>query len=131
MLARARLLTALALALALVVAACGSDDGGAPTGSTCPDGSTLTYESFGAQFMDDYCTRCHSSELTGEDRNGAPLNHDFDTLAGVLAVADHIDEEAAAGPDSVNTAMPPRAPKPTEEERRQLGEWLACEVARQ
>jgi uncharacterized membrane protein len=126
--ARTRLL---ALAAAIALAACGSDDHGGPTGSTCPEGSTLSYETFGQEFMDAYCTRCHASDLTGDDRNGAPLNHDFDTKAGILAVADHIDEQAAAGPDNVNTAMPPRAPKPTEEERRQLGEWLACELARQ
>jgi uncharacterized membrane protein len=126
--ARTRLL---ALATAIALAACGSSDEGGPTGSTCPEDSTLSYESFGQEFMDAYCTRCHASDLTGDDRNGAPLNHDFDTKAGILAVADHIDEQAAAGPDNVNTAMPPRAPKPTEEERRQLGEWLACELARQ
>jgi cytochrome c5 len=130
MLARTGLI---AVAILLSAAACGGGDEehGEPTGATCPEGSTLTYESFGAQFMEDYCTRCHDSALTGEDRNGAPLDHDFDTLAGVLAVADHIDEYAAAGPNAVNTLMPPRAPSPSEEQRRQLGEWLACELARQ
>ncbi len=39
---------------------------------------------------------------------------------------DDIDTIAAAGPDAVNTEMPPDTPAPTEEERRKLGEWLAC-----
>ena len=76
--------------------------------------------------MDAYCTRCHSSELHGEDRNGAPLFHDFDTEMGILVVAGHIDEWAAAGPDATNRLMPPDGDTPTDDERRQLGEWLAC-----
>jgi hypothetical protein len=40
--------------------------------------------------------------------------------------SEHIDEQAAAGPDHVNTSMPPSGPRPSEAERRQLGEWLAC-----
>ena len=38
---------------------------------------------------------------------------------------------AAAGPDAVNTLMPPDGDKPTEEQRRQLGQWLACATANQ
>jgi uncharacterized membrane protein len=80
--------------------------------------------------MDNYCTRCHSSTLTGAARNGAPIGHDFDTFDGVLKVAEHIDEYAAAGPAAVNTLMPPSNPTPSEAERHQLGEWLACETAK-
>lgn len=103
---------------------------GIATLSTCPPSSELTYESFGQGFMELYCTRCHSSTLSGADRNDAPIGHDFDTLGGIVAVAEHIDEYAAAGPAGTNTAMPPSSPAPSEEERRRLGEWLACEVAR-
>lgn len=112
------------LLLSVVLAACGSEGG--PTGTVCPQASTLTYDNFGKQFMDTYCIRCHSSALTGNDRFGAPRGHDYDTLAGVQAMPEHIDETSAAGPDAVNTAMPPGAPFPSESERRQLGEWLAC-----
>lgn len=99
---------------------------GAPTGATCPPGSTLTYNNFGKQFMQSYCTRCHSSELTGAARHGAPSFHDFDTLSGIKAVSDHIDETAAAGPSSVNESMPEDGTQPTLMERQQLGEWIAC-----
>lgn len=116
---------------ALVCALLGcSDAEPTPTGSACPPDSTLTYENFGQAFMEAYCTRCHSSELQGADREGAPEYHDFDTLFGVVAVADHVDEWAAAGPDAVNELMPPDGDRPTNEERYQLGEWLACEVER-
>ena len=124
-------------AIALLVVAglaggCGGDEPpelfGPPTESVCPDGSTLTYESFGKPFMEAYCTRCHSSELTGEDRNGAPSFHDFDTLFGIDAVHEHIDETTAIGPAAENRAMPPAAPRPSDEERAQLGEWIACDM---
>lgn len=101
---------------------------GPPTESVCPEGSTLSWESFGQEFMAEYCTRCHSSELMGDARQGAPLYHDFDTLMGVLVVADHVDRKAAAGPAATNELMPISAPVPTLEERQQLGEWLACEI---
>jgi len=52
--------------------------------------------------------------------------HDFDTLFGIKVVFDRIDETTAAGPVAINTRMPPDAPGPSLEERRQLGEWPAC-----
>lgn len=124
---RALALGALLLASQMGHGGCGEEEiFGDPTGSTCPQGSTLTYNNFGAAFMGQYCTRCHSSELTGAARNGAPSFHDFDTLAGIKAVSDHIDETAAAGPASTNEGMPEDGAKPTLMERQQLGEWIAC-----
>lgn len=119
------------LVLLVAAGACGDPDGseseGGPTGSVCPDDSTLTYETFARDFMAQYCTRCHGSGVSGSARNGAPSDHDFDTLEGLRAThVDHIDEGAAAGPERVNTGMPPSGPRPSEAERRQLGEWLAC-----
>lgn len=99
---------------------------GPPTQARCPTGSPLTYASFGQPFMEAYCTRCHASTLHGAQRMGAPSFHDFDTLYGIKAVPDHIDETTAAGPAATNTAMPPGGPAPSAAERAQLGEWLAC-----
>lgn len=99
---------------------------GPPTQTACPEISTLTYGTFGEQFMTQYCTRCHSSQLKGADRNGAPEFHDYDTVGGVRSVADHIDQTAASGPAATNTSMPIGAPQPTDEERRKLAEWIAC-----
>lgn len=122
------------LMLALVFAslmACDEheDSEGMSTGAVCPTSNPPTYESFGRSFMESYCTRCHSSTLSGAARNGAPTGHDFDTELGVLAVAEHVDENAAAGPNGTNEIMPPSGPRPTLEERKQLGAWLACELA--
>lgn len=101
-------------------------DIGPDTGAECPTDSALTYDTFGKMFMEDYCTRCHSSTLSGNARNGAPPGHDFDSLAGIQAVSEHIDQFAGAGPDAVNIEMPPTNPKPSQGEREMLGEWLAC-----
>jgi cytochrome c5 len=99
---------------------------GPPTQSTCPTGSTLTFANFGQTFMTNYCTRCHSSELSGAARNGAPKFHDYETLSGVKSVSDHIDQTSASGPAATNNAMPPSGPFPTDDERKKLGEWIAC-----
>ena len=98
-----------------------------PTGSICPTVSSLTYENFGRDFMSRYCGECHTSTLTSARRQGAPGDHNFDTIPGIKALLPHIDTAAAAGPVASNTAMPPTgSPAPTEEERKQLGEWIAC-----
>lgn len=111
-----------AIGCALWLAACSSE-----SGATCPPGSTLTYTSFAKGFVDTYCVRCHSSQLAGEEaRQKAPEGVDYDTHDGVRANADKIDERAAAGPDSINDSMPPDGALPTEEDRRRLGEWIAC-----
>ena len=124
----------LALAFVLVagLASCGDDDHAherKASGAVCPPGSTLTYDTYGRSFMQSYCTRCHSSGIMGEARQGAPADHNFDSLRNIVVFADHIDQHAAAGPDATNADMPPSDPKPTDDERRKLGEWLACESA--
>lgn len=138
----------LVLAIAFTcTAACSS--GGIPTGTTCADPdpatgtTTLTWENFGSDFMAKYCINCHSSDLTRSQRNGAPIFHDFDSLLGVLQVANHVDEQAGSGPDATNTSMPPErcptvkggaldhaCPQPTMQERINMAQWLACERLR-
>lgn len=108
---------------------CGGDHGielGPPTGAECPPASTLTYASFGQAFMEDYCLRCHSSAVTGPDREGAPFDHNFDTIAEIRAFAGHIDGMAGSGPDATNDQMPPDGDTPTLAEREMLAQWLAC-----
>lgn len=110
----------------LALVGCSDSIWGPPTQSTCPNDSTLTYESFGRPFMTKYCIKCHDSAKVGAERHGAPSFHDFDTLFGIMAVSEHIDETTAAGPAAVNDGMPDEGPFPTLMERRQLGEWIAC-----
>lgn len=104
---------------------------GPPTETVCPPNSTLNYTNFGKPFMESFCTRCHDSAKTGDQRMGAPKYHDYDTLFGVKAVADHIDETAAAGPKGTNDSMPQDGAKPSLAERQMLGEWIACLIAKQ
>lgn len=117
-----------AAVLALALAACSDPLFGPPTESVCPPTSTLTWDNFGQSFMTRYCTDCHSSQLMGAARHGAPSFHDFDTASGVRAVRVHIDETTAGGPAAINRSMPTDGDKPTDDERRQLGEWLACDA---
>jgi len=139
-------LVILGFILGFMLAACtNSAPPPAPTGTVCPDPdpNTLTWDNFGQKFMADYCTMCHASSIPRAQRNGAPLYHDFDTLRGVLQVADHIDEEAGSGPAAHNSAMPPNqcpsvpggplnrdCAEPTEAERTNLAMWIACETLR-
>ena len=111
-----------------VLAGCPQDSiWGPPTETMCPPGGTsLTYTDFGKPFMEKYCTRCHSSELVGSARKGAPSFHDFDTLFGIKAVSGHIDETTGSGPAATNTGMPPDGAKPTKAEREMLSQWIAC-----
>jgi uncharacterized membrane protein len=101
-------------------------DVGPATGATCPDGSTLTYDNFGKEFMTKYCTTCHGEQVTGANRMMAPADHNFDTLAEIDLLKKHIDEMAGSGPSATNRTMPKADPKPTDDERKKLSEWLAC-----
>jgi hypothetical protein len=108
------------------------DDGGAgvlPDGAVvylalwarpCPRDSTLSYESFGRDFFQSYCLRCHSEQNT--DRHGAPAGVNFDALDGIRA---HEETIWALAADD-NTAMPEAGTAPSLDERRSLGDWLAC-----
>jgi uncharacterized membrane protein len=134
-------LCSLLSALVLGLAACGegsttepnaNDDDGhdhdaaVASGAVCPPGSTLTFQNFGNDFMQRYCLSCHSVNSQGAARGGAPTDHNYDTVADVRRWGAEIDKHAAAGPSSVNTLMPPALPRPTQPEREQLGQWIAC-----
>ena len=99
---------------------------GTPSGAVCPDGSLLTYETFGRSFMEHYCTRCHSTTNVGDARNGAPPDLNWNVLATIRENADRMDAIAASGPLQHNNVMPPTAPFPIGSERTNLGIWLAC-----
>jgi hypothetical protein len=98
----------------VLAAACGGEGLGDPTGSTCPTDSTLTYANFGEAFFLSKCLSCHA----GKESPGLA------SLYQIRANIDEIDRAAAAGPNAVNTYMP-ESGSVSEEERRQLGEWLA------
>jgi len=68
------------------------------------------------------CTQCHSSTLTGEARNGAPGDHNWDVYASAFREAEDIVEEVAEGD------MPPPSSglTLTTEERQQIYTWALC-----
>jgi uncharacterized membrane protein len=98
------------------------------SGSTCPPASTLTYDNFGQTFFATYCVRCHGSDKVAADRHGAPTGYNWDEYESIALHASEIDAMAAGGPRQVNRAMPPGDPLPSDAERRELGQWLACEL---
>ena len=98
----------------------GGGDGNDNANAPCTD---LTYDNFAAGFMTTYCTGCHSSALTGADRQGAPEGIDYDTLDGVVAQLERIRVRAVE-----DGTMPPQAADatPTADELDQLAEWIDC-----
>ena len=131
------------LILALALAGCGDNQG--PTGSadmavaggdmtllangcppltapvTTPDGGAGgdTWANYAQGFFAMYCTRCHSSTLSGDARNGAPVGYDWDVESAVRARLDFI--RTAVG---VGNFMPPSDPKPSCDERRRIVRWI-------
>lgn len=85
-----------------------------------PEGTKLTYASFGKGFMDGHCQSCHGQPTY--DRKGAPGSYDFGSVDDVRVHKTRIFARAAAD----NTTMPPGPDDPPEAEREKLAEWLAC-----
>src|SRR4051812_36148977 len=104
-------------AIAVMLCGCGGASNGTASPQACPNDSALDYRTFGAPFMRDWCTGCHSADLTGDDRAGAPASVDFDTIAGVRSHLELIKQRAGA---DVPT-MPPKGP-PGGDERALLNE---------
>ena len=125
------------IAAAVIAGGCGGTenetetDGASESSSTsaseaCVAVSAPTWESFGQEFFATYCNHCHSETLKGDARNDAPFDHNFDTAELVRMQVKRIAGVAAGGPDGINNSMPLGEPKPSDEERVMLGEWLAC-----
>jgi uncharacterized membrane protein len=81
----------------------------------------LSWSNFGEAHFRAECTGCHHSSLEESSRSGAPVGADFDTYAGVAALADDIAARAV----EEDADMPPAAPS-EEGARELLGEWLDC-----
>lgn len=94
---------------------------------TCPTGSTVTWTDVEPIFSAN-CTRCHSSTLTGDDRNGAPEGVHFDSAADARRPTgedrDYAYERIRLGemPDDGATA----GYVPTDEALL-LWEWWSCQ----
>lgn len=118
--------------LALLVA-CGSADeatGDAPVVADdaaledpgeCDRDPPLSYDNFGLGFFTRYCTSCHSSQLSGADRSGAPDTYNFDSEGQIQAYLGIIRATTLGD----EPTMPPGG-SPTETELSLLDEWLTC-----
>ena len=84
-----------------------------------PEGTTHTYEDFGAPLLARHCNGCHAANSA--DRRGAPLDVTLDTVDEVRALAGFVFDRAVDA-----DSMPPGPEGPTREERAALGAWLAC-----
>jgi len=94
-----------------------SDDSGVPD-SECTD---LTWDNYGEGYLRSWCNGCHSSEVSGDGREGAPVGMDFDTYAGLQ---EHLDRVVARGTGDEPT-MPPVGGA-DDAERERFAEWLDC-----
>lgn len=87
----------------------------------CPEDNQLSWESFGAAFMLEYCTGCHGRAVASGARQGAPDTVVFDDPNSIRELEERIWARAADN----NATMPPVG-GPDAETRRKLGQWLAC-----
>jgi hypothetical protein len=83
------------------------------------DGGPDTYASWAQGFFTSYCSRCHSSTLSGNARNGAPLGYDWDSLSIVRM---HLSQMRTAV--GVQNFMPPSDPLPPCSDRERLVRWI-------
>lgn len=108
------LLVALSAAAAVASASCTI---GTPIADhPCPQGGLAsTYETFGRDFFNGYCVRCHGGPNGYSSRS-------FTSLDAIRADKDRIFINAAAD----NKSMPPGPDGPSQHERDMLADWLAC-----
>ena len=102
-----------ALATLATLGSCGPDEDAA-----CSQ-SYLTYDNFGAAYMTNWCTGCHSAQLPVDMRQLAPIGMDFDTLDEVHAWSIGVMTTTA------QQTMPPQG-GPSDDERALLAQWITC-----
>lgn len=106
-------MTRLALLFAALTVGCQAqtlEDASCP-----PDGTTLTYENFGAPFFGAWCNHCHGGTQGYSSRS-------FRSHEDIRGDRERIFVVAAGD----NVSMPPGPDDPPADERAKLAEWLAC-----
>jgi hypothetical protein len=112
---------AVGLFVSATVVGCSSDSGDDSGDSRDPvDCSTGAIPTFSSLDFST-CTGCHSSELSGSARDGAPSDINFDVYASAKTHASHAVSEIDEG------AMPPSSlPKPSQAVVDAIARWAAC-----
>lgn len=99
------------------IAGCGGEEEGL---GECPPNSSAA-QAAGHDVVVGKCEVCHSSQVTGTNRLGAPEDLNFDKLETVRAEADEMYEETMSG------EMPPDpGSKVTGTDLENMRIWLAC-----
>lgn len=81
---------------------------------------TLSWDNAGGPVLIGWCAPCHASGLPADQRQGAPVGVDFDTLAASRPFGDRIVERAVTSLD-----MPPGGPL-TDADQLLLLDWVSC-----
>ncbi|MEZ5357227.1 MAG: hypothetical protein R3F48_00260 [Candidatus Zixiibacteriota bacterium] len=107
------------LAVALFVFGCSDTDDpvSSPVVDTGNPQDTVTYTADIKAVLDSRCISCHSSSLTGLDRNGAPVGVNFNTYSAAVANASAANVRIQSG------TMPPTGGLP-QGERSLFQEWI-------
>ena len=87
----------------------------------CVGAPVVTWDNFGAGFLNENCDSCHSSTVTGPARHDAPEEVSFDTKDEVWSWAVEILAKATGD----NPEMPPEG-GPSDDDRMRLSWWLGC-----
>ena len=86
----------------------------------CSDqGTQVTYTGFAADFFAQHCGSCHSKFLSGEERQGAPEDQNWDDYASVVKYMTSIRDSV------LRNEMPPGGLGPWPEVNL-LVQWIAC-----
>ncbi len=80
-------------------------------------GGIVTYSSDIQPLLETHCLSCHSASVSGADRNGAPLDVNFDTYDETYALADKSNQRIQSG------TMPPSGPL-SDQEKEMFQEWI-------
>ena len=88
---------------------------------SCAGAPIVTWDNFGAGFLNENCDSCHSSTVTGAARHEAPEKVRFDTKDEVWSWAIEILARATGD----DPAMPPEG-GPSDDDRTRLYWWLGC-----
>lgn len=100
--------------LLLVLAACGND-----VDPACRS-HDLSYQTFGAPFMANWCNGCHGAALPPGMRQDAPYAINFDTIDEIRA------QWLTIARTTVDVETMPPEGGPSEAERALLAAWLRC-----
>lgn len=80
----------------------------------------LSWKNTGGPLLIGYCAPCHASGLGEEERQGAPIGVDLETLELARSFGPRIVERAVTTMD-----MPPSGPLDPDDQLR-LADWVAC-----